>query len=274
MKLNRLFSYVGSKRRQLDIINILISYVNSKVYVQPFLGSGIVLLNIEKQFEQYHLAQKNQSILTIFKQCKDKIMLCFQQYYNIQCKQFSNFDYNGYYQYRDYFNKNLYKTNCPSQAMGLIILIACSINNICRFGPNGYNQSYGQRNITKNKMNQILSSIKKLHQISDRCVFYNDFEQCIIDKQNSLIMLDPPYIKRNILGSKEWNQSQLYRLLNCLNFNYNNLLYTNKIIYFDIQNEISDQYFNKTIRLENTIKNISPNRKKQNTYEQIIYTNI
>ena len=73
-------SWVGSKRRLLPNINQLIKQYlvdkasNDTVYVEPFLGSGIVLINVlekfPKRFKRYICTDVNDALTKAFNQIK------------------------------------------------------------------------------------------------------------------------------------------------------------------------------------------------------------
>jgi len=53
--MRKLYTYMGSKDRHLDLLNSIIENSNAKNYCEPFLGSGSVFLNLKKDFEKYYL---------------------------------------------------------------------------------------------------------------------------------------------------------------------------------------------------------------------------
>lgn len=53
--MRKLYTYMGSKDRHLNLLNSIIENSTSKNYCEPFLGSGSVFLNLKKDFEKYYL---------------------------------------------------------------------------------------------------------------------------------------------------------------------------------------------------------------------------
>src|SRR5271157_1242728 len=100
----KLYSYMGSKARMLDLINKIIKAEDFRTYnyIEPFLGSGIVFLNIEKAFKSYFLNDLIPSLTLFFENYNkiDKKLLDELIKYEV-----SNFNIEknkeGYYKFRD-----------------------------------------------------------------------------------------------------------------------------------------------------------------------------
>ena|ERR1039457_2470117 len=69
-KYNGILKYSGSKMDFLTPINELINSSSSKYYVEPFLGSGAVFINLEKEFDHYYINDIEPSIIKIFEGIK------------------------------------------------------------------------------------------------------------------------------------------------------------------------------------------------------------
>ena len=65
---NKIINYAGNKSKFLD--NILPNISRAKelgctTYVEPFLGSGVVFLNLPVEFDNYYLNDLNRSLVAI-----------------------------------------------------------------------------------------------------------------------------------------------------------------------------------------------------------------
>ncbi|MBW2982612.1 DNA adenine methylase [Candidatus Woesearchaeota archaeon] len=253
---------MGSKRIHLPIINKCIKWIfdnkdSSKYdYVEPFLGSGIVFLNLEANFKKYIINDYQQELVLFFKNysliSRDKLL-------SLSDKEKNKFNIEkskeGYYKFRDLFNKG--ELNELKKTIAFIFLANTCINNLVRFGPNGFNQSYGVRKYS-NKFDTILSSIdfcKKRKPV----VFNDDFKKILkkVDKK-SFLFLDPPYY--TLKDRYGWKKENTTFLCDWLIENENI-----SFIYTDILNE--NKSFNKLIKrykykkLNSNLHNSAPKRR-------------
>lgn len=262
--ISRLFQYMGNKLIHLDMINDLVKKSNKNIYVEPFLGSAQILLNLQKQFNSYYVSEIDINLLNIY----EHLFLIdegeFTTYVNNL--QYNVSTYNGYYNFRDYFNNILWKKQTKEEAFGLIILVNSCINTMYRFGPNGFNQSFGNRFISNYTCRDFEYSLKNFKLIKDKLFISNNAFN-IINLKNSLYILDPPYQINKMVNSNGWSIQDLEEMFKQLDF------ISNDIIYFDIENEIGNKYFKNKIYL-NKLKNISPNRKRETVLNEICYYKI
>jgi site-specific DNA-adenine methylase len=259
----KLFSYMGGKFKYRKEINNIIQRSNKEIYVELFLGSGAIFLNLEKKFNEYHLAEKDSCLLNCF----------YQIIHNIHEKEFTNYflkidsefnlnSYGGYYCFREFFNKNLWKTNSKEEAFAIIILSSYCINNMYRFGKNGFNSSVGISKLFNYSI--VEASIKKVQSLKEKIYLYNDCFNCL-NIDGALYFIDPPYFKAEMANNGNWEINDLEKLFKNSNFK-------NNIIYTDIKNEIGDKYFNNNIKLDQ-LKNISPSRKNETIHDERCYFN-
>jgi site-specific DNA-adenine methylase len=262
---SKLFQYMGNKYTHLDLINSLISKSDKNIYIEPFLGSAQVILNLQKEFTSYYVSEIDRNLVNIYEQIL----------FNIEENEFSlyvnnlNYDistYKGYYNYREYFNNNLWKSDTKEEAFGLIILANSCINGMYRFGPSGFNQSFGNNHISDYKCRDFEYSLKKFKKIKDKLFITNNAFN-LLNLKNSLYILDPPYQINEMANSNGWDKEDLQEMFIQLDFT------SNDIIYFDIENEIGDKHFKNKIYLNN-IKNISPNRKEEKVLNEVCYYKI
>lgn len=145
--MNKLINYAGTKIKYVDIINKHINKSANSVYVEPFLGSGSIFLNLEKEFDQYILNDKERNIISIFKSFKEADYDLFKTCEDIIVSKFGDIKNNKeeYYNFRNSFNKNVYLTDDITEGFFLFFLYNSCINSMARFGPNGFNQSFGKR---------------------------------------------------------------------------------------------------------------------------------
>jgi len=265
--ITKLFPYMGNKLVHINLINDLLDKSNKNIYVEPFLGSAQVLLNLRKNYNKYYLAEIDTNLLNIFNQVFYNIDKNeFTQYAKKIINEYNPSSYEGYYTFREYFNTILWKTNSKEECFALLILINCCVNSMYRFGNNGFNQGYGSRYISEYKCINFEMSLDKVKQIVNRIELSNNAFN-ILNFKDSIYLLDPPYQINEMANHNNWSINDLEKMFSILDFN------SNDIIYFDIENEIGNKYFKNKIIL-NKIKNISPNRKEEKILNEVCYYQI
>lgn len=266
----RFFRYRGSKLHIVDIFNKLIENTNKKIFIEPFVGSGVIFINTVDKFDQYIINDIDENIICMYKAVinfnykhfKEAKSLVFEKFGNIEV------DKDSYYEFRNFYNENYHFTNKDEKGIFLYFLANSCINSLLRFGPNGMNQSFGERfyffdentyNIIKNKLSKTLILNKSYKEI---------------ELNDSVVYIDPPYFGTDVSYKKQFEENDLSILIEFIKSNVNN----NDIFYSDIENEKSDELlnfgFNKIYTKE--INNISPNRfkkgfKKLKTKEEVLY---
>lgn len=151
-----MFNYAGNKSFISDKINKMID--NSlKEYSELFLGSGGIFNNLNKNnIKKYILNDIDQNIIKVWQSFID--ITSYNQiieYKNKILKDFGNIGKNkeSYYNFRNWYNKNKWKEDSIESGIYLYFLFNNCINNMIRFGPNGFNQSYGDQSSILSEIN-------------------------------------------------------------------------------------------------------------------------
>lgn len=256
----RFMRYVGSKFKYVNKINRFINSSNKNTYIEPFFGSGSVFFNLNKKFDKYIINDINPNLFRIYHSFKEIEFIDYINEINYIWKNFGDIKENkeSYYSFRNWFNVNYWKSNSIKEGIYLHFLCNTCINSLARFGPNGFNNSYGNCfykldensfNIIKNKLNN--AEITSL-----------DYKELMNEKE-ALYFLDPPYFQKEISYISNFNSLNLEEFLN--------LIKNKEFIYTDILNE-----YNKNLKYEviREMENISPNRKRQKegNFECIFYS--
>lgn len=194
------FRYSGSKVRFIDLINRHL--VTSKdVYCEPFVGSGAVVFNLEKEFSSYILGDIDRNIISIYSSFSKISYSDYVEILESVKTKFGEFKSVGdqstekakenYYAFRDWFNAESWMSGSIEEGVYLHILSNSCINSFLRFGPNGMNQSFGDRSyiLPEKDFNKVHSVLKKTHL---HCGSYKD----LIDNQ-AFFFFDPPYASQN-----------------------------------------------------------------------------
>lgn len=184
--------YAGSKSFMIPIFKTFEEQLNDKkIYCEPFIGSGACYLNTTN-YDKYIINDKSKYIVRIyesFKAVTDFTQL--KQIENNFLKEFGKIDLckECYYKFRDCVN-SLWDVDPLRSGIGLWMLSNSTINGLFRTGPNGFNSSYGKRQVTINETNfdNIRSKLKNTE-------IYNTDWKDLIDFNNKEVFyfFDPPY---------------------------------------------------------------------------------
>lgn len=244
----RFLKYQGAKYNFIDIINEYINQSSATTYVEPFVGSGAVFFNLEKEFDRYILNDLESHLIMIYESIRDSSYSDFKDMENICTIKYDiKKNKNDYYTFRNKVNEI---DDEYIKGLGMYFLYNSCINSMARFGPNGFNSSYGNRFMTLSKEDYltIQSKIKRAELNSI------DFFELDIP-EDSLLFLDPPYIERPT-SYETISEDFFNKLMEYIKNTNNDILYT------DIDHDFLD--LDKVIIRQN-MKNTSPNRKNNNT---------
>lgn len=193
--------WAGSKKK---LLNELFQVFDSKknVYVEPFLGSGVVLLNAleNKMYGKYYVNDVNRNVILFYKTLRDdteKILveiaaLC-TEYNSLQDIE-SKSQY--YYEKRKSFNCD---SICDlTRASIFWFLMKSGYNGVYRVNAKGY------FNVPCGKRKKIIYDEKKLQKIAGLlknvkfyCLDYKNFIDLVYEEEKSeeiFMYCDPPYI--------------------------------------------------------------------------------
>jgi len=267
-----LLRYAGSKYKFIDVINAEINKSDKKIYVEPFLGSGAVFLNLDKDFDEYIINDLEPAIYKIFMSVKNSSHDEFMSFYNKVVNKYGKFKSTvlaeqpgckeNYYNFRNDFNKKLWRTDTDEEGFALILLYNSCLNSLGRWGPNGFNQSFGNRLYVPDESSWNALNLK----LQKTKIYNNDFFVILdhINQDDCLLFLDPPYIKSPSFAYKGINGDYYDNFIKFCNNTKSNILYTDT--------DHDDLQFDKIILREN-MRNISPNRKTELKGKEIMFTN-
>ncbi len=73
----KFFRYSGSKSKFVGIINEYINNTKKEIYIEPFVGSGAVLFNLDKSFDEYSVNDLDENIYRMYETFK---IINFKEY--------------------------------------------------------------------------------------------------------------------------------------------------------------------------------------------------
>jgi DNA adenine methylase len=253
----KILNYAGSKIKYVDTINQLVNQSDALTYIEPFFGSGAVFYNLEKEFDEYYLSDSNEYVMLAHNSIKKGEHRHFVNFYMEMRNAFGDLKSSkeAYYNFRNWYNEKYYNTkeDRVEAGFGMIMLINSCINSLTRFGPSGFNQSYGNRDFSKDISEAAWSAAKS--KLSRAILMVGDYHKLInTSSPSSISFIDPPYFTRPA-GYDAFNLSDFNQFLQTITALEGAVLYT------DTNHEFIDW---DSIVLRD-IRNSSPNRKEESS---------
>ena len=269
----RFFRYSGSKFNYIDLINPIINKSNKKIYAEPFVGSGAILFNLEKEFDEYIINDIDRNITNIYKTFKN---ITYDKYlekhkyitdtYGIFKAPRKNIVLSekakaNYYNFRNWFNENHWGKDTIDEGIYCFLLANMAINSMLRFGPRGNNTSFGNRFFLLDRI-----TFEHIHKILQKTTIYNGDYKVILEKYpDAVYFLDPPYFSQ-ASSYTGFSEDQFIEFLE--------LIKDKEYIYTDILND-----YNKKIENRQLIRNMrstapSANKKKLTGNLEYIFSSI
>lgn len=274
----------GSKRKIITHILPLIDN-KKKNYIEPFLGSATMLLNVLKktQFESYYVNDINTDIVNFFETLKEDPYLLLEKitdvciFYNslIEIDQKKAY----FYEKRDIYNT---KNEEPvDQACLFWFLTKTCFNGVYRVNRQGkYNVPFGKKETIKISVDDFLI----ISELLKKVIFFNDDYSLFLKKMDNLgklsegfIYLDPPYIpettsskNQKMYTSSHFQHDEHIRLINQIQKN------TNSSIMLSMSDSIQSREIYQSLSLKKTkiteiIRVVNPNSLLSSS--EIIFTN-
>jgi len=196
----------GIKTKLIPFIKETISFDKNGIWIEPFLGSGVVAFNIKPT--NAILADKNEHIINFYKNIQDgQITSTSVKNFLLHHGELLKKEGNEYYiKMREDFNKN-------ADPMYFLFLNRADFNGMIRFNkkgefnvpfckkPNRFSKAY----ITKicNQIDNVSNTIKNKNWTFLHCDWKETFSYA---GKNDFIYLDPPYIGRDTSYIGEWTE--------------------------------------------------------------------
>ncbi len=190
----------------MPFIKSLISLREDDVWIEPFMGSGVVGFNINQRRAIF--ADINPHIINFYNQIKSKEITSsvVKQFLYEEGKILAVKDIEHYYFIRDRFNKY-------HDPLDFLFLNRSCFNGMIRFNKSlSFNVPYGHKPNRFSKayitkiVNQV-ANIEKMLSINDWYFICQPFEKTIaMANRRSFIYCDPPYIGRHVDYYDSWSE--------------------------------------------------------------------
>lgn len=202
----------GIKTKLVPLIKDNIIMDKEMLWVEPFMGSGVVGFNIRPQ--QAIFADTNPHIINFYNNIKQKNIDSYivRNFLESEGDKLEKGDDEYYYEVRERFNKN-------HSSLDFLFLNRSCFNGMIRFNKNyKFNVPYGHKpqRFAKAYVTKIVNQVRFLeNKIRDKdwqflCQEFSD----TIDmaKDNDFIYCDPPYIGRHVDYYDSWDEEHELKL--------------------------------------------------------------
>ncbi|MBC1211803.1 Dam family site-specific DNA-(adenine-N6)-methyltransferase [Listeria booriae] len=266
--------WTGSKRKLLNEM-LYVFDREKEIYVEPFLGSGTVLLNVLKNelYNYYYVNDINSNLIDFYKSLKDnygklsKVIIRICKEYNSLMSIDEKEAY--YYSMRERYNNN--RSKVFTRAAIFWFLMKSGYNGVYRINSNGkFNVPFGK----KNTISFDLDSARYISELIQPVRFYSleyaDFIEVIAKKgilSTAFLYCDPPYIpetkamRNQILYTKNRFEHTdfVLRMLEC------NLKHNTTFMISMSDSESTDELYNiwnfNKIHICDIIRSVNPKKR-------------
>ncbi|MCL2610412.1 MAG: Dam family site-specific DNA-(adenine-N6)-methyltransferase, partial [Defluviitaleaceae bacterium] len=210
------FKIQGIKSKLIPLIKANIDMNNSTLWIEPFMGSGVVGLNVVPSRAIF--SDLNPHIISFYNKLKSKEITSdlVRWFLEEEGALLSKKGEEHYYFIRERFNK----FNDP---LDFLFLNRSCFNGMIRFNKkNAFNVPYGHKpnRFAKAYITKITNQVSHF----SKMIFSNDwqfsclpFEESIkLADDNSFIYCDPPYIGRHVDYYDSWDDNNERQLKKCL----------------------------------------------------------
>ncbi|MBC2044301.1 DNA adenine methylase [Listeria seeligeri] len=198
--------WTGSKKKLLN--EMLLTFDKKKsVYVEPFLGSGTVVLNVLNQnmYKKYYVNDINPNLIDFYRILKSEKEKLFDIILDI-CKKYNELENISekeiyYYEMRQKYNEGRIKIH--KRAAVFWFLMKSGFNGVYRVNSkNKFNVPFGK----KERIMFDIDNAKIISDLIQKVEFfnldYNSFLEIVsneINANDAFIYFDPPYLPENNL---------------------------------------------------------------------------
>lgn len=208
----------GIKTKLIPVISENIKLNKDTVWIEPFMGSGVVGFNIAPKKAIF--CDTNPYIIQFYNDLKNEIVSSeiIRKYLEIASTKLQNGGIDYYYEVRNRFNKE-------HSSLDFLFLNRSCFNGLMRFNSKGdFNVPFCHKpnRFSKAYITKIVHQVEHIEkQIKDKdwtfvCQSFEDTISAALNIENAFIYCDPPYIGRNVDYFGGWTEEDEKRLKDVL----------------------------------------------------------
>lgn len=196
----------GIKTKLVPLIKQSVIINNNSVWIEPFMGSGVVGFNVEPNHAIF--ADTNPHIIKFYNQIKEGIITPYvvREFLEREGKLLEQGDDEYYYTVRTRFNRE-------HRPLDFLFLNRACFNGMIRFNKNyDFNVPYGHKpqRFAKAYITKIVNQVAHIYELLQRYdwrFICQSFEETIaLAGHNAFIYCDPPYIGRHVDYYDSWDE--------------------------------------------------------------------
>lgn len=273
--------WAGSKRKLLTEMLTCFDR-NKRIYVEPFLGSGIVLLNVVESgmYEEYYVNDINSDLIGLYTEIVNNFQIFFEKV-KIIVDIYNNLDNIKqkeamYYKMRAEYNEE----STPDKVVIFWFIMKTCFNGIYRINKKGeYNVPFGKKEnimLSENELQRLTIMLENVHFFSlDFSAFIEELQAMHIVFEECFIYCDPPYVPETMSTKNQ----VLYTPNKFEHKNFVNILLNDEIAAASVMismsrtEESSAIYANdfREINLTDVIRSVNPKKRLKST--ELAYVN-
>jgi len=206
----------GIKTRLVRFILSNISWDGKGKWIEPFLGSGVILFNVQP--ERALVNDINPHIINLYQMIYDGRLSPdeVRSYLLSEGKKLSSYGEDYYYVVRERFNKN-------GDPLDFLFLNRACYNGLIRFNskgefnvpfcrePNRFSEAYVSKVVNR------IAQIQRIMQGKEWEFRVGDWEECVMHvEEDDFVYFDPPYTGRHTDYYQKWTENntvELYKII-------------------------------------------------------------
>ena len=266
----------GIKTKLVKFISENIPSLNNGKWIEPFLGSGVVMFNMSPK--KAIGTDSNIHIINLYKLIQNNTITPkkVRAFLESEGSKLENIGESHYYEIRDRFNAH-------GNSLDFLFLNRACFNGLMRFNSRGkFNVPFCRKTtrFSKSYITKITNQVSWLGSLLDNKKNWKfeimDWRESVKNvHKNDFIYLDPPYYGRHTNYYDTWNEFDLYELAQFLkqtNANFGlSLWYENKYR----KNMDIEKYFSEfTIHKHEHFYHIGATETLRNSMTEVLITNI
>ena len=279
--INSPIRWAGSKKKLLN--EMLNSFdKNAKIYIEPFLGSGVVLINVlenvdDFKYEKYYVNDINSNIINFYKLLKEEYKYV-ERHINKLVEEYNSLNdmkskEKFYYNIREIYNSKKLKIS----AIHFYFLMKSGYNGVYRENSKGnFNVPFGK----KERLSVDFTTLKNISEKIQTVEFFNMEYDCFLEFLNenkllkkAFIYCDPPYLpeedsvnqKQELYTKKSFDHEKFLKYIK----NVKKSKFAISMIDSSVSNKIYGEL--KKYRITDIIRTINPKKIFKST--EVIFTN-
>lgn len=185
--------WAGSKAKVLE--HLLPLLPSGDTYYEPFVGSGVVFLNVSHLYNKMIVGDSNPDLINLYTFIKNEGLTFIQDietYFDG-----SNFNETSFYKLRTEFNQSV---DTRKRAILFVYLNRHCFNGLCRYNSKGeFNVPFGKYKTIYFPKDEMIEFHKRSQNVEFFC---SDFESLLSNvSKGDVVYMDPPYLPLSITSN-------------------------------------------------------------------------